>query len=61
MGNYMDDFYTAMREAGIDKAIIGSEVYLYYMHKELTTTTRRMRISYYLPVFITHISFKDAL
>ncbi len=38
-GNYMENFYTAMREAGVNKAIIGTEVFSYYRHDELTATT----------------------
>ena len=37
MGNYMENYYTALREAGMHKPIIGSEVFSYYRHQELTT------------------------
>ncbi len=38
-GNYMESFYTAMRAAGVNKAIIGTEVFSYYRQDELTATT----------------------
>lgn len=37
-GNYMENYYTAFRDAGMDKAIIGTEVFSYYRHEELTAT-----------------------
>ena len=36
MGNYMEGYYTALREAGMRKAIIGSEVFTYYRNEELS-------------------------
>ena len=38
MGNYMESYYTALREAGMRKAIIGSEVFTYYRTAELSAT-----------------------
>ncbi len=37
-GNYMENYYTALREAGMNKAIIGTEVFSYYRHGELSAT-----------------------
>lgn len=37
-GNYMENYYTALREAGMRKPIIGTEVFSYYRHEELTAT-----------------------
>ena len=37
-GNYMENYYTALREAGMKKPIIGTEVFSYYRHQELTAT-----------------------
>ena len=37
-GNYMENYYTALREAGMRKPILGTEVFSYYRHAELTTT-----------------------
>ncbi len=37
-GNYMENYYTALREAGMNKAIIGTEVFSYYRHSELSAT-----------------------
>lgn len=37
MGNYMENFYEAFREAGMDRAVIGSEVFTYYRLEDLTT------------------------
>lgn len=37
-GNYMENYYTAFREAGMRKPIIGTEVFSYYRHEELTAT-----------------------
>ena len=37
MGNYMENYYQALHDAGLDKAIIGSEVFTYYRLKELTS------------------------
>lgn len=37
-GNYMENYYTALREAGLNKPIIGTEVFSYYRHEELTAT-----------------------
>ena len=34
MGNYMEGYYTALREGGMRKAIIGSEVFTYYRNAE---------------------------
>lgn len=38
MGNYMESYYAAMREAGMRRAVIGSEVFLYYRNAELSIT-----------------------
>ena len=37
MGNYMEGYYTALREGGMRKAILGSEVLTYYRNAELST------------------------
>lgn len=37
MGNYMENFYEAFRNAGMNKAVIGSEVFTYYRLEDLTT------------------------
>ena len=37
-GNYMENFYTALRDAGMRKPIIGTEVFSYYRHEELSAT-----------------------
>ena len=37
-GNYMENYYSAFRKAGMRKAIIGTEVFSYYRHEELTAT-----------------------
>ena len=36
MGNYMEGYYSALREAGMHKAVIGSEVFTYYRNEELS-------------------------
>ena len=36
MGNYMEGYYEAFREAGMKKAIIGSEVFTYYRNEQLS-------------------------
>ena len=41
MGNYMEPFYQAMRDAGMRKAIIGSEVFSYYRTAEHTSMNTR--------------------
>ena len=38
MGNYMEGYYTALRKAGMRKAIIGSEVFTYYRNAELSAS-----------------------
>lgn len=38
MGNYMESFYTALREKGLKKAFIGSEILSYYRFEELSNT-----------------------
>ena len=38
MGNYMESFYTALRERGLKKAFIGSEILSYYRFEELSNT-----------------------
>jgi len=38
MGNYMESFYTALRERGLRKAFIGSEILSYYRFEELSNT-----------------------
>lgn len=38
MGNYMEGFYDALREAGLHKAFIGSEVLSYYRQEDLQVT-----------------------
>lgn len=37
-GNYMENFYTIMRERGMNKPVIGTEVFSYYRHGELSAT-----------------------
>ncbi len=37
MGNYMEGYYTALRNAGMRKAIIGSEVFTYYRNEECSS------------------------
>ncbi len=38
MGNYMENFYEAFHQAGMNRAVIGSEVFTYYRLEELTTS-----------------------
>lgn len=38
MGNYMENYYAALRAYGMKRAVIGSEVFTYYRHAELSTT-----------------------
>lgn len=38
MGNYMENYYQVLRDAGMKKPTIGSEVFSYYRHADLTTT-----------------------
>ncbi len=39
MGNYMEGYYDAIRAAGMDKPIIGSEVFMYYLLADNSQTT----------------------
>lgn len=38
-GNYMENYYAAIHAAGMNKAIIGTEVFSYYRHAELSATS----------------------
>lgn len=38
MGNYMESFYMALRERGLKKAFLGSEILAYYRFEELSNT-----------------------
>ncbi len=38
MGNYMESFYVALREKGLRKAFIGSEILAYYRFEELSNS-----------------------
>lgn len=39
MGNYMESFYRALRDKGLKKAFIGSEILSYYRFEDLSNTT----------------------
>ncbi|MGI6172559.1 MAG: glycoside hydrolase family 2 TIM barrel-domain containing protein [Christensenellales bacterium] len=43
MGNYMEQYYASLREAGFSKAIIGSEVFTYYRLAENNNTAIEAR------------------
>ncbi|HIU46494.1 MAG TPA: DUF4982 domain-containing protein [Candidatus Fimadaptatus faecigallinarum] len=43
MGNYMEGFYDALRNAGLHRAFIGSEVFSYYRHEDLQVTNALAR------------------